>query len=309
MAYLMRFFADRDKIWLSAFWKALQRLSGVRMALSSSYHPETDGASERTNKTLNQSIRFYVDRQQHGWVQVLPRIRFALMNTVNASTGFSGFQLRLGRSPRVVPPLHKSPELEGDAIDAGRVIEQLRVDTMEAQDSLLQSKISQAHQMNKGRAPDFNLKAGDRVWLTTKNRRREYMQKGKGRVAKFVPRFDGPYTIETAHPELSTYTLIIPNAKPTTCRTFHSSQMKPWTANDDELFPSRASQPPGPIITEDGLEEYFIDSIIDEKRCGRGWRYLVRWVGFGPEHDEWKSGTEVDDCEALDRWLDKHPHH
>ena len=68
------------------------------------------------------------------------------------------------------------------------------------------------------------------------------MQKGKVHVAKFVPRFNGPYTVESAHPEWSTYTLVIPGAKLNFCRTFHSLQLKPWTPNNDKLFLLRSSR-------------------------------------------------------------------
>ena len=94
--------SDRDKLFVSKFWASLHKLTGVKLKLSSAYHPKTDGASERTNKTINQSIRYHVQRHQKGWVRALPRIRFDIMNSVNASTGFSHFQLRLGRSPRVI---------------------------------------------------------------------------------------------------------------------------------------------------------------------------------------------------------------
>ncbi|EEB95549.1 hypothetical protein MPER_05463, partial [Moniliophthora perniciosa FA553] len=241
--------ADRDKLWTSTFWKTLQRLSGVRLALSSSFHPETDGASERSNKSVVQSVRFYVDRAQPGWVRFLHEFRFAMMTTVIASTGFSGFQLRLGRSPRVIPPLSDAQltSQDDDVRTAADVIESLRLDTMEAQDALLRAKVSQAHQTNKHRAPDHAFEPGDKVWLSTKNRRRGYLQKRNDCVAKFIPRFDGPYIVEKAHPELSTYTLIIPNAHKNSCLTFHSSHLKPWTPNDDELFPQRTHQRPGPI--------------------------------------------------------------
>ena len=97
--------SDRDKLFISHFWKALTALCGVSLKISSSYHPQTDGSSECTNKTVNQSLRYHVEHSQKGWVQTLPRIRFAMMNTVNASTGFSGFQLHLGRSLRLIPPM------------------------------------------------------------------------------------------------------------------------------------------------------------------------------------------------------------
>ena len=97
--------SDRDKLFISKFWKALHELTGVKLKFSTTYHPETDGSSERTNKTINQSIRYHVRRNQKGWVRALPRIRFHIMNTVNTSIGFTPFQIRLGRSLRIIPPI------------------------------------------------------------------------------------------------------------------------------------------------------------------------------------------------------------
>ena len=69
--------ADRDKLWTYKFWTALHRLTGVKLKLSSSYHPESDGASERTNKTVIQALRYHVERNQKGWVRALPPVRNA----------------------------------------------------------------------------------------------------------------------------------------------------------------------------------------------------------------------------------------
>ena len=98
-------FSDRDKLFLSQFWKALTHITGVKLKMSTAYHPQTDRSSERTNKTLNQVIQYHVSHNQLGWVHALPRIQFNMMNTINTSTGFSGFQLLTGQSPRIIPSL------------------------------------------------------------------------------------------------------------------------------------------------------------------------------------------------------------
>ncbi len=96
---------DRDKLFIAKFWQALARLTGISLKMSSSFHLQSDGASKHSNKTINQSIRFHVEHNQKGWKRALPRIRFNMMNTINSSTGYSPFQLRLGRSARMIPPL------------------------------------------------------------------------------------------------------------------------------------------------------------------------------------------------------------
>jgi len=53
--------SDRDKIFMSKFWKALCKLTGVKLKMFSAYHPETDGSSERSNKTVVQALRYHVE--------------------------------------------------------------------------------------------------------------------------------------------------------------------------------------------------------------------------------------------------------
>ena len=85
--------SDHDKLFMSKFWMALHKLTGVKLKMSSAYHPQKDGASERTNKTVNQALQYHVAQNQKGWARALPCVRFDLMNTINKSTGFSPFQL------------------------------------------------------------------------------------------------------------------------------------------------------------------------------------------------------------------------
>ena len=300
--------SDRDKLFMSRFWKALHKLTGVKIKASTAYHPQTDGASERTNKTVIQALRFHVKRNQKGWVRALPRIRFHIMNTMNKSTKFTPFQLRFGRSPRVLPPLLPSSpsELHTDTDELARqVLARLQTDVRDAQDNLLLAKITQAAQANKRRTLTFPFKVGQRVRLSSKNRRRDYKSSDGKRVAKFIARFDGPYPILAINEEDSTVTLDLPNSA-NFYPVFHTSEILPFTENDDALYPARAVHKPPPVVIN-GEEEHFVDHIVAARRRGRGWQYLVRWRGEGPEGDIWLPRRELDDCEAFDNWLTEHP--
>ena len=165
--------SDRDKLFVSRFWKALHRLTGIKLKMSSAFHPQTDGSSERTNKTVVQMLRYHVSRRQKGWAKALPLVRFNYMNTLNASTGFSPFQLHLGRSPRLIPPFTKSPSTDTHELDAAKLIKRIDCDVMEAQDNLLLAKTDQAHHANKHRGAEIIYKVGDKVLLSMFHRRRE----------------------------------------------------------------------------------------------------------------------------------------
>ena len=128
------------------------------------------------------------------------------------------------------------------------------------------------------------------------------MQTGEGRVAKFMPRWDGKYKVIEAYPESSVYRLLIPTAPPHAYTLFHASELKPYLANDDDLFPSRRLQELPPVIV-DNEEEWVVEKIVDQRRRRRGYQYRVRWKGYGIGDDSWLPRRELENCEALETWL------
>ena len=102
---------------------------------------------------------------------------------------------------------------------------------------------------------------------------------------------------------MSTYQLNIPNAPPNFCFTFHASHLKQYILNNQGLFPERELSCNGPITLADGTEEHVIKRIINERKQGRGWQYLVRWKGYGAGDDKWLTRQEVEEMTALDEWL------
>jgi len=194
------------------------------------------------------------------------------MNTVNTSTGFSPFQLRMGCSPRLIPPVvpstgSLSPNPDMDMIAACTIVKCIAVDVQEAQDNLLGAKITLATFANEHLNDEDVFNVGDKVFLSTAHCHHEYIQSKSGCVAKFMPRFNGPFVIMHAHPSKSTYTLDLPN-EPNCFPTFHASLLRRFIPNDDTLFPSRKLTQPGPVVTADGQEEWLIDRILDERTCG-----------------------------------------
>jgi hypothetical protein len=83
--------SDRDSLFTSIFWQKLHTLIKTELRLSSAYHPQTDGATERANRTMTQMLRQCVELHQKDWVARLPGIEFAMNSARSDTTGFSPF--------------------------------------------------------------------------------------------------------------------------------------------------------------------------------------------------------------------------
>ena len=105
--------------------------------------------------------------------------------------------------------------------------------------------------------------------------------------------------IINAHLETSSYTLNNNNAYP-----YYASELKLYLGNDTQLFLNHELPKPGPVLTPDGMQEHGIEQILDEKPQGRGYQYLVQWVGYSPEDDKWLPGRMLEDCKALNWWVE-----
>jgi hypothetical protein len=154
--------------------------------------------------------------------------------------------------------------MEPSDLSAAEVIQKIHTDTLEAKDNLNRAKISQAIQSNKKRTLTLSFKIGDCVRLLTLHRRHKFKGSGEHRVAKFMPRFDGPFKIIGMNKAMSTIKLKLPpNSK--THPVFHTSLVLPFKENDPNLFPRCKFAKPQPIINKTSDQEYFVKDIIDKR--------------------------------------------
>ncbi|GAA5881417.1 hypothetical protein JCM8547_003220 [Rhodosporidiobolus lusitaniae] len=198
--------SDQDRLFTSRFWKALQRCMGTKLQMSTAFHPETDGRSERTNKKTVQVLRGLVSRRQTDWAAHLSLTEYSINAAVNVSTGKAPFELVLGFVPRVTP-------LPGarDAIPSvEEVLSQRDAGIKEAQDLLRWAKTQQAHHLAAKRRDEEDVfMVGDLVLVSSRDRRQRFKSdKNKDkRSAKLFPRYDGPYPVVAAFPSQSLYQL------------------------------------------------------------------------------------------------------
>ena len=91
--------SDRGSVFTSKFWSRLLELCGVKRKLSTSYHPQIDGQTERINQILEQYLRAYCDYQQDNWCPLLSMAEFAYNNAIQASSKQTPFFANYGYHP------------------------------------------------------------------------------------------------------------------------------------------------------------------------------------------------------------------
>ncbi len=84
--------SDRDSRFQSKFWLSLMELINVDIRLSTAFHPQTDGQTERVNQVLEQYLRSYCSYQQDDWAELLPLAEHAYNSAVSESTKMSPFE-------------------------------------------------------------------------------------------------------------------------------------------------------------------------------------------------------------------------
>jgi hypothetical protein len=93
--------SDRDPRFTSKVWQALMSRLQVSHAMSTAFHPQTDGNTERVNRVLEDMLRHFVDPARSNWDTLLPLLEFAINDSVHESTGSTPFVLNYGKRPRL----------------------------------------------------------------------------------------------------------------------------------------------------------------------------------------------------------------
>ncbi|GKC86115.1 reverse transcriptase domain-containing protein, partial [Tanacetum coccineum] len=92
--------SDRHSHFTSRFWRSLQSALGTQLDMSMTYHPKTDGQSERTNQTLEDMLQVYVIYFVKVWEKHLPLVEFSYNNSYHASIKAAPFEALYGRKCR-----------------------------------------------------------------------------------------------------------------------------------------------------------------------------------------------------------------
>ena len=295
--------SDRDKLFVSRFWQELFKKLEVYLRMSTAFHPETDGSSEHSNKTVIEALYHYVNTHQNDWTKHLIYVEVAMNNSVNATTGKSPMELLYGTYVRLVPhPVDTSSMVPATTDFFDRINESIRI----TQDHHLIAKTHQATQANRHGRPEPKYKTGDLGYLNTANLRLKVKQQGS--TASFLPRFIGPFPIIEAKPETAIYKLDL-SAMYQIHSAFHAKLLNPATPNDPERFPTR--EPPWPDLVfenDDGNgDNYEVEYIWDHRNIAYRREYYIHWKGWPISDDEWIHENDMDWPDLITEYLSSIP--
>lgn len=286
--------SDRDPRWLSDFWKGVTKCLKTRLAMSSSHHPQHDGQTEVTNKTLETMARAYAQGAKDSWAEWLHLLEFTYNATTHSSTSESPYFLLYGYCPR--SPLDFLANLSGPNENepryahndnANKFLQTMDMHRQAVRTAIAKAQTKQADSYNRGRrVVDFPI--GSLVLL---NPHSLEWKESKEEGAKLVQRWIGPFEVtEKVNPKV--YRLRLDDRYPGS-PVVNVEHLKKYAPSPEEfgirteLLDTCTSKPES--------EEYEVDSIVGHRinKKSRKFEFLIRWRGYNPHHDSWASERDM----------------
>ena len=295
--------SDRGPQFISRAFKELHQSLGIETALSTAYHPQTDGETERVNQELDLSLRLYCANNPENWAKLLPQFEFAHNQRTHSVTGKSPFELLYGYQPEAVGTIRtnqKHPSTE----ERLRSLQEARENTIAAH---AQAAAVMARRLPARAVP---LKKGDKVLLDTKNLKLPYASR------KLTPKRVGPFTITKVLGPV-TFQLALPSTwkiHP----VFHAALLTPYRTTK-EHGPDYTRPPPIPTPDQDDeSEEWEVESILNHRTRRNKKEFLIAWKGWPTSENSWEPESHLRNAQYLLRnyksrhklkWTAQHTHH
>jgi len=272
----VQFVTDRDPRFTSDLWTDLAALTNTTFNMSTANHPQTDGQSENSNKTVITGLRHYASSLQTDWDLHLTPIVFAYNDATHTSTRHSPFFLTYGHHP-LTPAAIAADAPSARPTNTPDFLTHIRALHQQAKLSILHAQNAQATNANKHRR-HLAFAVGDKVWLDASHL---HAQTAPSTTRKLGPKWFGPYTITKANSTV-TYTLDLPphhRRHP----TIHVSHLKPFIGPFD---PATVRQPPAPDVI-DGVHHYHVETFLNSRGSAPRRAILVKWSGYSADHNQW----------------------
>jgi transposase InsO family protein len=304
---------DRGAVFTSVYWANLTHILRVKHRMSTAFHPQTDGQTERLNQQLEAHLRIYCSYEQEDWARLLYTAQFAHNTKVHAGTKVSPCELATGVQPGIpdgIPDaIQQDLPFRGGARDeklkrsARDFLERRMLDFNTASEHLLKAQELQRKYHNRTTMPK-HFQVGQKVLLSAKNihTRRPHR--------KLDSKWFGPFEIKSRK-GMQAYELILPPGMQRLHPTFHVSLLEPYH--------TRPGYNPGPVpmLLEEGEHNetditsgdlYEIEKIVTHQYDREGTLFRCRWLGWSQEHDEWFREQDLEGArEVLQQYKDEHP--
>jgi hypothetical protein len=273
--------SDRGPLMNAKHWKTFNHYLNARRVLTSAYHPQTDGQTERQNQTLEQYLRVYCTLEQDDWALWISIAEFAYNDSIHATTGTTPFRANLGLDPRSAK-WPTQPLKEGESPLARGVAAKVIELQQQCKNKITAANAYQKEYADKKRLP-VPFAKGDMVLVSTKHIRSKRPKKkldwkylGPGKIVDQV----GPTTFKVVLPNLK-------NVHP----VFHASLLEPYTPRGAVSHPE---EPIAENLCETGDDVYEVDTIVDNRQTSDGtWEYLVKWKGYSEEENSWEPAPNI----------------
>ena len=276
--------SDRDSRFASRFWTSLQEALGTKISMSTAYHPQSDGQTERTIQTLEDMLRACVLDFGGSWEEHLHLVEFAYNNSYHSSIGMAPFEALYGRPCR-------SPTCWmdfGEQLLLGpELVQQTNELVKKIQQRLLTAQSRQKSYADKRRRPlSFNV--DDMVFLKVSPWKgiQRYGKKGK-----LAPRFIGPFKIIGKVGTVA-YRLELPVQLSNIHPVFHVSMLRKYEPDpshvidhSDLVLDKDASFEVGPVRVMDRSEKILRGKSIPLVR--------ILWSQHGIQEETWELETEM----------------
>lgn len=258
--------SDRDpRFTAHAFQELLKRLE-IQSAMSTTAHPQTDGATERSNQEIEAYLSIYCTLHPETWSQALPILEFTYNNRRHADRTQTPFELIMGTAPKAIPEAF-------DKSSFPSTNERLKSLNEARSEALAAHELARRRMLERGKYLHIPFEKGQKVWLEARNLTLPYQSK------KIAPKREGPFTILDVLSPLN-YRLKLP-PKWKIHDVFHASLLTPF--NETEVHGPAFPQPPPEEIS--GNIEWEPEAILKHTGTGKNMLYRVHWKGYPSSED------------------------